>query len=100
MEEETSRKRKCEKCNRRVNVANYELHMAACKPKEPKPKRKDLEQRIKEARETRRREEERNRASREEGTNQEPEEKFPCFLCGELQTLAELDTHPRRCPNR
>jgi hypothetical protein len=31
------RKRKCEKCSRRINVGNFELHEMKCKPKEPKP---------------------------------------------------------------
>lgn len=100
MENTEARQRKCERCNRRVNVVNYELHLTKCKLKERKPTNKVRYRLSQETREAKKKEEEAAKAARENQPKEELEEKIPCYQCGYQQTLAELDTHPVRCPHR
>lgn len=85
------RQKKCPECKKRIDLPNYDVHLQKC-----------IETRSQLSSNSSMSNVSLQNGERTKGKRKyvEKVEYFPCHLCGFNQTMMDLDTHPRICPNK
>ncbi len=85
------RQKKCPECKKRIDIPNYDIHMQRC-----------LEARTQQSSNSSMSNVSLQNGEKTKGKKKAAQsvEYFPCHLCGYKQTMMELDSHPKTCPNK